>query len=212
MRREVKIPIGVSAALLCAAGALWIARPAGGPRSSGPLPSEAYVWQRRWGPEVHDAALRGARSRLGLVVLAAEVSFEGGRRRIARAPLDHSILASAGGSPGLALRIGPCPGPFGLEDEITLFLAGLARDLVVEARRGGLEPGELQIDFDCAASKLRGYAVWVEAIRRATAPTPVAVTVLPSWMGHEGFRELVEASPRYVLQVHSLGLPQGPGD
>jgi hypothetical protein len=209
-RRDLKMLIGGAALVLTVTAVVWIAWPSGAPRSCGPFPSEAYVWQRHWGPEVSAAVTRGAKRLSGLVALAAEVSFEGGHRRVARAQVDPSLLASSGTCASLALRIGACPGPFGPEDEITLFLSGLARDLVAEARQAGLTPGELQLDFDCAASRLRGYLVWVEAIRKATAPTPVAVTVLPSWMGHEGFRELVEASPRYVLQVHSLGLPQSP--
>jgi hypothetical protein len=43
-------------------------------------------------------------------------------------------------------------------------------------------PRELQIDFDCAESKLDGYQVWVEAIKYKISPVPVTITALPSWL------------------------------
>jgi len=43
--------------------------------------------------------------------------------------------------------------------------------LVAMAASNHLELAELQLDFDCAESKLDGYRVWVEAIRSRLAPT-----------------------------------------
>jgi hypothetical protein len=209
MRREVKILLGIAA---LAGGALWVGSFSPVERFNGPLRSEAYVWQRRWGPELVEAVVHGASRFSSLVVLDVEVSLDGNRRRVAHACVDYGLLADLPVPTGLALRVGPYPGPFGRTDEPTRWLAGLARDTVDRARASGLEPAELQIDFDCAASKLEGYLVWVEEIRNAVQPIPLTITVLPSWMGHSGFRRLVEAVPRYVLQVHSLERPEGPQD
>jgi hypothetical protein len=67
---------------------------------------------------------------------------------------------------------------------------------------------ELQIDFDCAESKLDGYRIWVEAIKRRVAPVPVTITALPAWLKRSAFKRLVAAADGYVLQVHSLARPR----
>jgi hypothetical protein len=142
-----------------------------------------------------------------VVVLAAEVTWRGGEPVVARVPLDYAALADAKTRAGLALRIGPWPGPFASNDPPAVFLTSLAGALVAEARAKGVVPSELQIDFDCAASKLDGYRVWVQAIRRKVAPTPVAITALPSWLNEKSFPALAAATDGYVLQVHSLEKP-----
>jgi hypothetical protein len=183
------------------------------PRSSGPLACEAYVWQRRWGEETGRAVREHGPALARLVVLVAEVGWQGGRRQVARTALDHAALASTGKPVGLALRIGPYPGPSGPGDapETTEFLAALAAGLLQEAAGCGLRTAELQVDFDCAASKLDGYRVWVEAIRDRIAPAPLTITVLPSWLDRRGFGRLVAAAAGFVLQVHSLERPAAPG-
>lgn len=45
--------------------------------------------------------------------------------------------------------------------------------MLAAARNGGLEPAELQIDFDCAEGKLAGYRRWLAALRPAASRTPL---------------------------------------
>jgi hypothetical protein len=204
----VKILLPAAAvAAVAGAAVLWIAWPK---PDLPPLVSEAYVWQRRWGSEVPEAIRRAAPSLGRIVVLAAELSFEGGKRRVVRVAIDHEVLRASGRPVGLALRVGPCPGPFDRGDDLSRFLAELAADLVSSARRKGLEPSEIEIDFDSAASKLDGYREWIEAIRPAVAPAPLAITALPSWLDRPAFVPLAAAAGRFVLQVHSLERPSGP--
>jgi hypothetical protein len=58
-------------AVLAVFGLFFFRRPE---RSAGPLPQEAYVWQRSWGPETR-AALTRSSGLAGFVVLAAEVDL-----------------------------------------------------------------------------------------------------------------------------------------
>jgi hypothetical protein len=171
------------------------------------LPQQAYVWQRAWNQPVRDALAQHSADFEGIVVLAAEVSWRDKAPRVVRVPLDYAALAGAKCPVGLALRAGPWPGPFSPDDSVAAFLTSLAAGLIAEARGKGLTPRELQIDFDCAESKLDGYRLWIEAIRRKIAPMPLTITALPSWLSQPSFPPLAAAADGYVLQVHSLERP-----
>jgi hypothetical protein len=170
-----------------------------------------YVWQRQWNESVAQALARATGSAQGFTALAAEVSWRGGRARVTRVQLDYAALRATRRPIGLALRLGSYAGPFDDRADATVLVAGLARELVREARAGGVEPAELQVDFDCAASRLEGYQEWVKALRTVAASVPLTITALPSWLHERAFPDLVRATDGYVLQVHSLEPPAGPG-
>jgi len=205
MRKGAKITI-LAVLVLALGGTALMWRTA----SRDSLPSQAYVWQRKWGDEVRAAVRRAAPSLEGLVVLAAEVDIEGGKGKAARVAIDHAALAACGRPVGLALRINPYPGPFDRDGGLARSLGDLAAELVAGWRGKGLEPSELQVDFDCAASKLDGYRAWIEAIRPRVAPVPFAITALPSWLERPAFRTLAAEAGGFVLQVHSIERPSGP--
>jgi len=125
--------------------------------------------------------------------------------------LEPRALRGAGRRIGLALRIGVYPGPFKADDAQARVLTELAASLLADAASNQLAVAELQIDFDCAESKLDGYATWVKAIRRAVAPVPVTITALPAWLKQSAFKRLIAAADGYVLQVHSLERPKAMG-
>jgi hypothetical protein len=178
------------------------------PQPVGPLTHEAYVWQRVWTEPVRDAIKQHGSRFSGLTVLSAEVSWKGKQPQVIRVPLDYSILTNVPCPVGLAFRIGPCPATVTTNDDTTAFLAEVAASLIAEARSRRLAPRELQIDFDCAESKLDGFRTWVEAFRRKVAPVPVSLTALPSWLDRPAFKRLAAAADGYVLQVHSLQRPR----
>jgi hypothetical protein len=178
------------------------------PQATVPLTHEAYVWQRAWTEPVRDAITQHASTFSRLTVLSAEVSWKGRQPQVIRVPLDYSVLTNAACPVGVAFRIGPCPAPVATNDTTTAFLADVASSLLAEARSHCLAPRELQIDFDCAESKLDGYRRWVEAFRRKVAPMPVSITALPSWLDQPAFKRLAAAADGYVLQVHSLQRPR----
>jgi len=203
--------IGLAALILF----LFILGPSGcGHRASGPLTQDTYVWQRVWTQALERAvdegpAQSGDRIR-EMVPLAAEVVFQNGHPSVIRPALSFTALKTAPAC-GLALRIGPFPGPFAGDDANGKYLQALAYTLVSDARKAGCPVAELQIDFDCAESKLAGYRVWVAAIRHALQtiadPVPVSITTLPSWMDRAEFGPLVREAGSFVLQAHSAELP-----
>jgi len=178
--------------------------------SAGKMSQEVYVWQRSWNEQVLDAVRERATNFSGLLLLSAEVTWQGGRPKIARVPVAWDAIPPAGRPIGLALRVGPFAGPFDGADDRTKALAALASSLVAEATKHRIPVSELQIDFDCAEAKLEGYTVWVNAIRRQVAPTRVVITALPSWLERPAFQQLARTAGEYVLQVHSLDRPTHP--
>jgi hypothetical protein len=173
-----------------------------------PLPQDVYVWQRAWTDSVTTAVATRGGGFGELIVLQAEVSWEHGSPQCARVDLDYAALRATGKPVGLALRLGTFAGPFAAGDTRADYLATLAKALVAEAVANQLQPAELQLDFDCAESKLAGYRIWLTAIQEAVRPLPVSITALPSWLHQPAFRDLVNAADGYVLQVHSFEKPR----
>lgn len=182
------------------------------PRAAGPLPQDVYVWQRSWTTNVV-AAIRQHATHFGSVTaLAGEVSWPDGRPQLTRVALDYPALRASARPVGLALRVGTFPGPFGADDDPIRFLRATLRELVAESGRAGLAPAELQLDFDCAGSRLAGYRTWITALRPAIQPTPLVITALPSWLKRREFETLARAADGFVLQVHSVERPGKPDD
>lgn len=217
-----------------AAVVFWMTLFRSGRHVNGPLRHEAYVWQRAWTKPVREAVAQHGTNFAALTALKAEVSWKDKKPQVVRVPVDHVALSNLHRPFGIALRIGPYAGPFagapvsdparsnappqraGSEtgapsaqaDAITLFLCDLAAAIVAEARTNHAELSELQIDFDCAESKLDGYRVWLTAIQQRVAPLPVTITALPSWLDARAFKRLAAVATNYVLQVHSVERPK----
>jgi hypothetical protein len=171
------------------------------------LSQDVYVWQRDWNQPVREALAEHASNFQEIIALKADVTWRKGQPQLAQVALDYAALRNANVPVGLALRVGPYPGPFSSDNKAAVFLTGLASAMIAEAKAGGLKPCELQVDFDCASSKLDGYRVWVEAIRPTIAPVPLTITALPDWLDQPAFGRLAAATDGYVLQVHSLHAP-----
>ena len=184
------------------------AAPAASVSATPRLPPEVYVWQRAWTEPVRGSVRTHAGSFSNLVVLAADVSWKQGNPTVVRVPLDFALLRSLPCPVGLALRVGPFGGPFATNDPTARWLASVATSLTTQAATNQLPLAELQLDFDCAAAKLDGYRLWVEALRRRVAPVPLRITALPAWLARPAFGALVRATDGYVLQVHSLDRPK----
>ena len=176
---------------------------------------EAYVWQRQPAPAALDAALENTRGFLdAFCFLAAEVSFgkNDAPPKIIRVPLDCGKLAAfsaAARKPiALAIRVGTLTTQKQFAD-FQPRLAALAAEILSTARAAGLDPAELQIDFDCPESKLGLYRDWLAALRPAIGKTPLAFTALPAWLDHAAaFAALASEADSFVLQVHSLEKPR----
>ncbi|MCW2238030.1 DUF3142 domain-containing protein [Azospirillum canadense] len=171
----------------------------GGP--AGPLPQDAYVWQRRWTPALGEA-LRQSSDMIGRWrVLAAE---RGGAGGITRTAPDWVALAHSGRPVVLVVRIdGSAPPPID-----PAFLAEVGR--AVETAAGqGVDVAGIEIDHDCATARLDGYALFLEALRRHLPPgLPLSITALPTWLPSPLFGAVVGRVDEIVLQVHAVRNPR----
>jgi len=177
-------------------------------RALPPLGQEAYVWQRAWNNSVVRAVTNHGSAFTNLIVLEAEVAWNKINPELMRAHVDYAALKATRRPIGIALRVDAYSGSFSADDQTTRFLCDVALALINEACTNGIQPDELQIDFDCAASKLDGYRVWLKSIQRKISPTRLTITVLPSWLAEPSFELLAKATDGYVLQVHSLEKPK----
>jgi len=166
------------------------------------------VWQRVWNDQVEAALTKASKSVAGFAALAAEIDVRESAPKIFRPNLDYAALKSSGRFISLAIRIDPFTGPFNENDRAAEAVVKLARDVVAGAHDHDLDPAELQVDFDCGEWKLDGYRTWLRQIRAAVAPVPVTPTILPSWLKHGAFTKLAHECGGFILQVHSVALPQ----
>ncbi len=172
------------------------------------MPQEIYVWQRVWNEQV-GVALRTARdAAAGFAVLTAEIDVRRPQPKIIRPNIDFTALKFSARPIAVAIRIDPFAGPFREHDRVVEAIVKLAREEVAKARSHEIDISELQIDFDCAESKLDGYRIWLKEIRASVQPLRVIPTALPSWLGHREFSTLAKDSGSFILQVHSVSVPQ----
>ena len=181
-----------------------------------PMRQDAYVWQREWTPSVHDAVASQHQQFHELVVLAGEVSQLGkdpdAPGKVTVVHPDYAAIAKSVRTIGIAIRVGPAAGSFIYEADSpqTILLCDTVKNALAAPVAAGLSVAEVQIDFDCAESKLTGYRRWVSAIKANIAPTPVVITALPSWLKHAEFAALAREAGSFVIQVHSLHQPSDP--
>jgi len=181
--------------------------PSGGPRSSGEISHEAYVWQRQWSEGVIESVTQNGPEFASLTVLAAEINWLDSSPEIFRVPLEHKTLQDLNRPIGFAIRIGSYRGPFAQQGPISETLQGLAQSIIKEATNHSVPISEVQLDFDCPESKLDDYTIWVRSIKDAIHPINLGITALPSWLGQPHCKHLFKAADRIVLQVHSIDRP-----
>lgn len=171
-----------------------------------PLPTQVYVWQRVWRPEVSEA-VRSAKF-AALHVLAAEMRVKDGRPEIIKIEPDWRALEASGAQIGAVLRVHASVGKSGWSEALVGELRVLCTGTITRFRSSGARLAELQLDYDCAESRLADYA---RLLGKLQTDVPIRITALPAWLRHDAVRPLLACSPGYVLQVHSLHLPKDGG-
>jgi hypothetical protein len=183
----------------------WLGRPQ--PRTPGAVAAElpaldsAYLWQRRWSPEVL-AAVRGAPGVLAeLRVLALEIDAAGVYTHI---PVDLAELRNS------RLRIVPVVRIDGRRPPLAATeLASVLVDLTRQWSVAGLPVAEIELDHDCARAALEQYADWLALLRtQLPADMRLALTGLPDWLHSPHLHTLLERVDAFTLQVHAVDRPE----
>lgn len=157
-----------------------------------PRPSEAYVWNRRWTPEVRAAITARPASLLGLRVLVMETGAHA-----AVPALDDGALAGVKVVP--VLRVGDA-----LPDEAS-WRSFLTRAHALEA--AGALVTQVEVDFDAPTEALGAYVEWLRATQASLGPWRRSVTALPTWADSPVAPTLSRSVDEVVLQVHTVRAP-----
>jgi hypothetical protein len=171
------------------------------------LPHECYVWQRVWNEDLRNSIQRAEPDLKGFTVLAAEIDVRPDSRQQQIVSVDYPFLSTLSVPVGLAIRIHPYSGPFDKDNPAFQGICRALRTVLNKATDADLRPIEIQIDYDCAESKLAGYRKWILALKQDFPEYSITITALPSWMNNGHFKKLIESCDGYVLQVHSLQRP-----
>lgn len=169
--------------------------------SSSQIPSEVYVWQRQWTAQHATALAQSRESFSGIRVLAAQIHPREGE---IRARVDIPTLASDGRPVTIVLRL---DGELAHLD--TKRIGGLLNQLIADWRQAGVNLRGVEIDFDCARSRLDAYAQLLAELRtEMDSGLRFSITALPAWIGSKSLPGLIEQLDEVVLQVHSVSSPE----
>lgn len=161
------------------------------------LSNDAYVWQRRWTPAVHEALAASADTVRAWRVLVAEMSA-GGRWIDARPDLD--ALAATSRPAVMVLRLDGRV-DVGNVDDIVARIASASQAW----RNAGVALSGVEIDYDCATSKLPAYREFLTELKSRIEPgMPLSITALPTWLNSPELDALLAVPDEAVLQVHAV--------
>lgn len=199
MPRILRLVHGILS-VLSACLAIWFSPVA---RAAGPLPNDAYIWQRKWAPEVTEAMRASADLVRGWHVLAAEYGKADSGYRWARARPDWRALAAARQPVVAVFRV---DGQIVRWDDAQ-FIASIAATLQAW-REHGVTPAGIEIDYDCGTARLAAYAGFLRALRPALDPAMrLSITALPTWLGSADLDGLLASNDEAVLQLHAVMNP-----
>jgi hypothetical protein len=178
-----------------------------------PLQTEVYVWQRTWTPAVKESIAELAAESPGYCALGLEFGFdrEGNIEGIQATKLDWDLAARLAGEKRFSVAVRVHQNRAGWAPNSTSAACDEIVKLAAKLTERGISPAELQIDYDCPQSKLGDYAKFLTELRDRLPSQKLTITTLPSWLGEADFPTLADATDGYVLQVHSLSLPE-PGE
>ncbi len=172
----------------------------GGKSPRADLPSDGYIWQRRWTPSLTQAIAEAAPLIRDWRVLLAEADSRG---KWSAAAVDWQALAQSRRPSVLVIRI---DGQIASLDEGALLDELLTR--IDEARRSDRAIAGIEVDHDCATARLAKYARFLAALRgRLPRSLPIAITALPTWLDSPLLETVIAQADEIELQVHAVENP-----
>ncbi|PTQ67626.1 DUF3142 domain-containing protein [Pseudomonas sp. GV071] len=165
------------------------------------LDQQVYIWQRQWRP-AHAQALADSRADFStLRVLAAQLHP---REGWVTARLDPALLRQDGRPLIAVIRLdGQLP-------QLDTASIGVQIKTIVSAwQASGLNLRGVEIDHDCASSRLPAYAELLHTLRRELPrELPLSITALPAWLTSPTLVDVLREVDSSVLQVHAINRPE----
>jgi hypothetical protein len=192
----------------CALALLVIAASLSGcTSSSSPPPSfphSVYIWQRAWDPALVAAVGESREFAASLRVLVLQIDRTG---HVATSQdVDWPALKATGLPVTAVVRIDGSLSDEHLRERVPELI-----DQELERWRSeGYGGGTLEIDYDCATSKLADYARLLADIRaRVLNNGTLSITALPAWRNAPELDAVLAQVDSSVLQVHAVSDPSG---
>lgn len=165
------------------------------------LANDAYVWQRQWTPSLARSISDSGNEVSAWRVLAAEMDGRGQWRTFSPA---WPVLAASGKPVIAVVRV---EGALQQWDEATL--VEHARELLSRWRLQGIRFAGIEIDHDCATSRLPAYTHFLASLRPLlTSGERLSITALPTWLESPELDALLAQADEAVLQVHAVQSPR----
>jgi hypothetical protein len=166
------------------------------------LEHDAYIWQYKWTPAVVDAMRQSSGYIKKWRILVAEVSKTGEVKKI---PTDIAKYAVNRKDIVLVIRIN---GQLSAWDPAKT--AQAIATLIKAFETSKMQIVGVEIDHDCATSKLQGYIDFLKKIRTLAflKNKTLSITALPAWLDSRFFAPLLSLADEAVLQVHSVSDPK----
>jgi Protein of unknown function (DUF3142) len=165
-----------------------------------PVPQDAYIWQRVWPPALL-SAISGSKDIVSSWrVLVAETDERGTLVPVA---VNWDALKATNRPLIAVIRV---DGFLAHLDQAALLaeIGSLTEQWKTWAPLAGLE-----IDYDCATSKLAAYADFLARLREIPGiPKRLSITALPDWLASPDLTRVVSAADETVLQVHAVRAPR----
>jgi len=175
-----------------------------------------YIWQRNWDGYLEDAISVIQQTTGYFTVLCGDLKFEGERPTVSLIDIKWPYLTQTETSATLAFRINAQASKFFATDAI-YSIADSIKDAIGKIIKSSPkdEIVGVQFDYDCPTSKLKDYARFVKIMKERLQPFKeklselnISITALPTWLQSNDFKELIQNTDYYVLQLHSFELPK----
>ncbi len=160
-----------------------------------------YIWQRVWTPSIDSSILHSHSEFSVLHILVSEMELNG---KIIDINPDYSFLVSN------QCKIIPVFRINGQSPDSSWNTVILHIDTIIKQIKEKNVPIQgIEIDYDCASSKLSSYAVALHKIRQSIdSNLSLSITALPSWINEPNLPLVLIECNYSVLQVHSVIGPQ----
>jgi Protein of unknown function (DUF3142) len=162
------------------------------------LQQDVYVWQHAWTPALSEAFLASINFVNTYHVFAAEVGANG---KLITANIDTAFLKQLKKPIIVVIRINGQ-----ITDWSQQEVFDFSDNLLLKYKEIGVQIVGLELDHDCATTKLPAYAGFLNKLHALTAKQGVKlfITTLPTWLEAGTLVNLLEQVDVPVLQVHSV--------